>query len=356
MNMVSAVLLSLIEQVIKLVSMASITVRSLPFLASVTDGESRRHKIMLYGILLGLVCALCWGTADIFATVVARRLGTLTTLFFSHMWGLLFVLILLAFTWRPLALTPQALLLSLPAGLGLGVLLAIGYFAFYRGLELGPLAIVSPLTSADGAIAVLLAILFLHESLGVWQGSALLILFLGIVLVSLEGTSPVAFFKTMNKSVFAKGGTKWGLVAMIVFGLVLFGTGAAAQMDGWFLPIFWMRICSALIVASVRLLQQWRLRTQTISVQHTKYESTNSWLIMIGFAAVAGLLDTAGHFLYSFNTHIVATGIAAAVGSCFVLLPLLYGAFVLREKLAIHQTIGVGLVLVGLILLGYNSV
>jgi len=39
-----------------------------------------------------------------------------------------------------------------------------------------------------------------------------------------------------------------------------------------------------------------------------------------------------------------------------VLLPLLYGAFVLHEKLAIHQTIGVGLVLMGLVLLGYNSV
>lgn len=312
--------------------------------------------MMLVGVLVGLVCALCWGTADIFATIVSRRLGIYTAVFFSHMWGLLLAFGLLLCVWRPLALTPQALLVSLPAGLVLGLLLAAGYFAFYRGLELGPLAIVSPLTSADGAIAVLLAILFLHEKIGAWQAVALVILFVGILFASLEGPSPLAFLQEIRAATLAKGGTKWGLVAMIVFGLTLFGVGLATQTLGWFLPIFWMRVFSMLVVTGVRFVQQRRLRSLVSPLDTKRRARRGNWWLEIGLATfVAGMLDTAGHFLYGFNTHIAATGIAAAVGSCFVLLPLLYGTLILRERLAMHQATGIALVLVGLISLGYSS-
>ena len=312
---------------------------------------------MLLGVLLGLVCAVCWGTADIFATIVSRRLGIYTALYFSHLWGLLLAFVLLLCVWQPLALTTQALLVSLPAGLVLGILLAAGYFAFYRGLELGPLAIVSPLTSADGAIAVLLAILFLHETLGTWQIGALIILFVGIVFASLEGVSPLAFLQEIRTTTIAKGGTKWGLVAMIVFGLTLFAIGLATQTLGWFLPTFWMRVFSLMIVACVRLLQQKHLRSHASPLDAKKRGRRRNWWLEIGLVTfAAGMLDTGGQFLYSFNTQIAATGIAAAVGSCFVLIPLFYGAFILRERLATHQVIGIALVVVGLIVLGYSSV
>ncbi len=312
---------------------------------------------MLLGVLLGLVCALCWGTADIFATIVSRRLGIYTALYFSHLWGLLLAFVLLLCVWQPLSITPQALLASLPAGLVLGILLAAGYFAFYRGLELGPLAIVSPLTSADGAVAVVLAILFLHETLGIWQICALIILFGGIVFASLEGVSPLAFLQEIRTTTVTKGGTKWGLVAMLVFGLTLFVVGLAAQTLGWFLPTFWMRVFSLMIVACVRLLQQKHLYSHASPFDAKKHGRRRNWWLEIGLVTfVAGTLDTGGQFLYSFDTQVAATGIAAAVGSCFVLLPLFYGAFILRERLAIHQVIGIALVVVGLIVLGYSSV
>jgi drug/metabolite transporter (DMT)-like permease len=312
---------------------------------------------MLLGVLLGLVCALCWGTADIFATIVSRRLGIYTALYLSQSWGVLLAFALLLFTWQPLAITPHALLISLPAGLVLGILLAVGYLAFYRGLELGPLAIVSPLTAVDGAVAVVLAMLFLHEKIGTWQGFALITLFIGVLLAALEGTSPLAFLKELRTATFAKGGAKWGFVAMIVFGFALFGIGLATQTFGWFLPVFWMRVFSLIIVVGVSFFQQKQFSSHTLLLNAKKWERRGSWWLAIGLMTLfAGMLDTGGNFLYGFDTGIAATGIAAAVGSCFVLLPLLYGAFVLRERLAIHQVIGVLLVLVGLIVLGYSSV
>lgn len=312
--------------------------------------------MILYGILIGLSGAVCWGTADILATIVSRRVGILTTLFFSHIWGLPLLFVFLALAWQPLSLTPQALLQNLPLGLVIGLLTAAGYFAFYHGLELGPVAIVSPLTSADGAITVLLALLILHESFGVWQGGALIILFLGIIFASLEGTSPLAFLKTLRTSSIAKGGTRWALIAMITFSFSLFGIGLATKSAGWFLPIFWMRVFSTLAIMCVRLWQYIHVRSHAFLIKHAEDKRYGRWSMGIGLAALVGMLDSGGLLLYSFDTHVTATGIAAGVSSCFVLLPLLFGTIVLHERLAKHQVLGIGLVLVGLIVLGYNSV
>ena len=309
-----------------------------------------------YGILIGLSSALCFGMADVLAAIVSRRVGILTTLFFSHAWVLPLLFVFLALVWRPLALTQQALLQSLPLGLVIGLITAAGYFAFYRGLELGPIAIVSPLVSADGAITVLLALLILHESFGIWQGSALVILFLGIILASLEGTSPLAFLKTLGTSSIAKGGTRWALVAVVLFSFSLFGIGIATKAVGWFLPIFWMRIFSTLAIASVQLWQYIRVRSHAFLMEHAKDPRSSSWPMGIGLAALVGMLDTGGLLLYSFDTHVTATGIAAGIISCFVLLPLLFGITILHERVAKHQALGIGLVLVGLVVLGYNSV
>ena len=307
---------------------------------------------MFHGILIGLGTAFCYGSADVLATIVSRRLGILTTLFLSHLLGLPFMFIFLAFAWRSLALTPQALLQSVPLGLVLGLLVTIGYFAFYRGLELGPLAIVSPITSIDGAITVLLAVLIFHESLDTLKIMALIILFLGIIFVSLEGASPLAFLQTLRVSSFAKGGTRWALIAMIAFSFGLFGIGLATKTISWFLPIFWLRIFSTLAITSVRLWQHTQSRSDMLSILYTDDKGQNSWPLNIGLATLIGSLDSSALLLYSFNTQFASTGIAAAVGSCFVLLPLFFGVTILHERLAKHQLLGVGLVLTGLILLG----
>ncbi len=308
--------------------------------------------MIFHSILLGLGTAFCYGSADVLATIVSRRLGILTTLFLSHLLGLPFMFIFLAFAWKPLALTPQALLQSLPLGLVLGMLVTIGYFAFYRGLELGPLAIVSPITSIDGAITVLLAVLIFHESLDTLKIVALLILFLGIVFVSLEGTSPLAFLRTLRMGTFAKGGTRWAFVAMIAFGLTLFGISIATKAVSWLVPIFWLRIFSTLTITSIRLWQYLQSRSNMLSMTYKGDDVQVNWPLDIGLAMLIGTLDSGALLLYSFNTRFATTSIAAAVGSCFVLFPLFFGTIVLHERLARHQLLGIGLVLSGLVLLG----
>ena len=98
-----------------------------------------------------------------------------------------------------------------------------------------------------------------------------------------------------------------------------------------------------------------RVRSHTFLMKSAQDTRSSSWPLGIGLAALVGMLDTGGLLLYSFDTHVTATGIAAGVVSCFVLLPLLFGIIVLHERLAKHQAVGIGLVLVGLVVLGYNA-
>src|SRR5436305_8412921 len=84
-------------------------------------------------------------------------------------------------TFTRLSLSPMIFAQSAGLGLITGVMAAVGYFSLYRGLELGPLAIVSPVTAADGAVGAVLAVLFLNELLSPWQIAMLVIIFLGIL-------------------------------------------------------------------------------------------------------------------------------------------------------------------------------
>ena len=101
-------------------------------------------------------------------------------------------------------------------GIGLGfltgILAAVGYFSLYRGLELGPMAIVSPITAADGVVGAILAVLFLRNGLSFWQTVMMLVVFVGIVCASLDPTEVQRFVKAGGATSLSKeasGGVYW---------------------------------------------------------------------------------------------------------------------------------------------------
>src|SRR3974390_672331 len=97
------------------------------------------------GILLGLATALCWGSADLLARFAARRIGTLRTMLYMQLTGL--VLLTLALHWlggwghladgsgfRPWAW-----------GILVGALNTGATLALYRSFEIGTMSIVAPI-------------------------------------------------------------------------------------------------------------------------------------------------------------------------------------------------------------------
>ena len=136
------------------------------------------------GILLAVVVALCWGGADIVATLAARRQGALTTTSISLVVSATMLVFFGLLAFSQLALSLSTFVESIGIGFLTGLMAAIGYFSLYRGLELGPLAIVSPVAAADGAVGAVLAVFLLHEGLSSWQVIMLVLIFLGILCAS----------------------------------------------------------------------------------------------------------------------------------------------------------------------------
>ena len=320
------------------------------------------------GILLGIVVAICWGSADTVATFASRRSGTFVTTMTSLLVSVVVLTLFGLFAFASLSLTSQTIIMSAPIGLLTGVMAAIGYFSLYRGLELGPLAIVSPVVAADGAIAAILAIVLLHEPINAWQISLLACILCGIFFASTDLAELRTVLRTSGSAALVKAGPRWGLLAMIAFGIMLFGIGLSAQSSGWFLPIFWTRCFAALALAGVGTGQRMRRSQRSQQMRQsvasrTDTDSFNEATLThpivragISLAVIVGLFETTGLLVYSIDTQIAATGIAAAISSSFGLIPLLAGITIFRERPKLNQVAGVLLVITGLMLLAIKPV
>jgi drug/metabolite transporter (DMT)-like permease len=310
------------------------------------------------GIFLAIAVAVCWGLADTTATFTSRRLGTFATTMISLLVSVVTLILfgllgLLISAHLSLMLTPRALLASAPIGILSGVLAAIAYFSLYRGLELGPVAIVSPVVAADGAFAAVLAIVLLREHVSAWQVGLLVYIFCGIFFASTDLAELRKLLSTSGSASLFKGGTRWGLLAMVAFGIMLFGIGSSARSAGWFLPILWTRCFAALTLAAFGLWQRYHPAHTSSTTAATSNVAIAPAFTPLGImlATGVGLLETTGLLVYSIDTQIAATGIAAAISSSFALIPLLVGITILHERPKAHQIVGVALVTVGLLLL-----
>ncbi|HET8845824.1 MAG TPA: DMT family transporter [Ktedonobacteraceae bacterium] len=310
------------------------------------------------GIVLALIVALCWGSADIVATIAARRQGTFITTLFSLLAS---SFILLLFGWfasppLPAGNNPLSIISGLAPGLLVGLFAALGYFALYRGLELGPMAIVSPITAADGVVGALLAVLFLHNSLSVWQIGMMLLVFGGIVCASFDPGEMRQIIKAGGIAHLFKGGIWWGLLAMLAFGTMLFCIGFFSAVWGWYLPILYIRTIAALTLAIFALWRLFRLRHTTKLVSAPSAKHPRPAFGSMGLAIVVGLLETIGLLIYSLDTQLASTSLASVLSSSWGIIPLVAGIVFFRERPLKQQTFGIALVFGGLLLLAIKPV
>src|SRR3989440_7189322 len=166
------------------------------------------------GVGLGLAVALLWGSADILAALAARRLRTFKTTFVSQSIGLLALLAFgtVAFWLWHLPFTLTALVLSALIGIFTGLCAALGYFAFYRSLEIGPIAIVSPITATSSTFTLILSTLILQEQLTIGCMGFVTIVILGIVLASTSIAELRALLHKPGYSLWSQG-VRWAIVA-----------------------------------------------------------------------------------------------------------------------------------------------
>ena len=233
----------------------------------------------LSGILLGVTAALLWGSTDSISAFAARRIGALRTTVFSQLAGLLTVASLSAFfpgVW--VAFTPLMILL----GACCGLLASVGYYSFYRGLAAGPVTLVSTISSGSSIVTLLLAFLFLDESLSPGDLIALGIIILGIIGASTNLQEIFGMLSQKSRPLIRRSsGVKWALLTVIAFGAMDFSIGLSAKISGWFLPILFMRCFSLLFLSIIYLWTHYQTQVRQLSrAHHQKFHTKDAPMIL----------------------------------------------------------------------------
>ncbi|MCH8826319.1 MAG: DMT family transporter [Chloroflexi bacterium] len=289
-------------------------------------------NVVLQSLLLGVLAALGWGIADFVAAVVSKRLGILRTIVGVHLVSIpvAAVYFFAVSDISIVSLTHWAVLLLISA------VSFIVYIVFYKALQVGPVAVVSPIVSAYAVVVIVLAFIFTGERLSVMQGVAVSASVGGIVLASVSLRSGMRLREVVGL------GALLGFVAMVGIGVWQFGVGILSRDIGWFLPIFLGRVITfGMFVPLVAVRREWPW--QRLSAP-----------LLVG-VVVVGITETGGLFAFARGAEIGVISIVAAASITYPIIPILGGLIVFKEELGFTQYVGLAVALAALLVLALSS-
>ena len=152
---------------------------------------------------------LSWGIADFFVVKAVRKTEVLKTFIWSQIVGVILFLIIFSLFFKLPVISLSVFWILLITGI-LGV---VPLMAYYKGLQIGSVSIISPIAHSYAVIAVILSLIFLNETLTTRQTIGVILTILGVILTSFKYHD---LFKLKLKN-FATG-IKYAVIAMFGWG------------------------------------------------------------------------------------------------------------------------------------------
>ena len=275
----------------------------------------------LAGASFGLASAASWGAGDFTGGLASRRSPVLGVLAFGQAAGVSAIAAVALLTREP---TPPVA--SLAWAVAAGAAGAVGLAALYRGLAVGQMAVVAPVSAVlsaaipvgvgallEGVPAPARLLGFAFALVGIWlvagaggrepgRGTA------GLGLALVAGVGFGGFLVLMDRG--ARGGTFWPLVAARATSLGLALAAALASRRPWVPP----GRALPLVLSS-------------------------------------GVLDAGGNAFFVLSTQAGRMDVAAVTSSMYPASTVALAALVLRERMSRRQATGVAAVLVAIALI-----
>jgi uncharacterized membrane protein len=272
-------------------------------------------------VLGGLGAAVCWATGTLSAARASRLVGARSVL----VWVMIVGFVVTA---------PVAVASGVPKNLGLRELgwIAVsgagnvaGLLLAYEGMRVGKISIVAPISSTEGAIAAVLAVVA-GESLGGASAALLGAIVVGVVLASLAPSSADGGH-TVRSTICATG-------AALAFGCSLFATANVSNA----LPLVWAVIPPRLVGVAVVALPS--LLARRIAIARAA----------VPFVILSGVCEILGFASYALGArHGIA--VAAVLASQFAGIAATAAFVVFRERLRPVQLAGIGTIAICVALL-----
>jgi drug/metabolite transporter (DMT)-like permease len=272
-------------------------------------------------LLLAFGSGMGWGTADFLGGLSARRLPLLTVSLVSQTAGLAFLVAVVAVRGEGPS-DAHALLLGLTAGLiGAG-----GLSALYRALAIGRMSVVAPTAALSGTVPVAWGLLR-GERPSVLQLTGVVVAIAGIVLAA---RAPDRAGERDTR------GLGLALIAAVTLGAFVILLDEAGRSDPFWGSLM-VRVGAVAVLGVAFLVRRPSLRMRGADA---------------GRMGVIGVLDNGANL--AFASAADAGGLLAltsVLGSLYPVATVLLARFVLRERLAGWQTVGVAAALGGVVLI-----
>jgi len=286
-----------------------------------------------FGIIFAILALLSWGFGDFFIQRASRRTGISHGLFYITAFG---AIALLPFVWNDISsLSANHILLLVGSGV-INFALALVQL---RALTVGKLSVIEPLISFELPLTVVFAALLQREHLSWPVYAIIIIVFLGILFA-------VTPHHNVVKHIFGRmeRGTWLGLASAAGMALINFVIGYSSQETSPLMAIWATHLVIAILC--------------TVYFIYTK----QMWDMPRNFAkaprAVIAevILDNMAWISYAFAVLYIPIAVAITLSEGYIILAVILGVVINREKLKHHQLLGVILAVGGVLLLSALSV
>jgi drug/metabolite transporter (DMT)-like permease len=273
------------------------------------------------GLVLALAASVSWGVSDYLGGVRSRVVPLLTLIAVSQLAGLV-LMGGLALATRSFPDMRTAVYAALAGAAGI---VALG--AFYRGMAIGRISIVAPVSATGVALPVAVG-LARGERPGVAALVGIAFALAGVVLASAE-KHPVRGHSLAAEVPLA-------LAAALGFGVFFLFLAKASEHHHALAATLMLRLATAPVILLVLLVVRRPLRIPPRNLR---------WLILIG------VLDSAANALYALATDHGLLSLVSVLGSLYPLATVLLAQTLLHEHISRHQKAGIGAALVGIALI-----
>lgn len=288
----------------------------------------------LTAIIFGLIAAVSWGVADFLAAKASKRFGGLTTgVAVTIISALVFDLVYLLF------FNDHTLWHAAGVGFALasGVAFTVANLSFYKGLEYGPVSIVSPLGSLYPLITTIALVGFFGAVLSGRQMVGIFVVMLGVLAAS-------GLFERAKTGKRLSKGPLLGLCGALFWGLAwTFIARAVIHIDWQFIAAIELTSSALLFLPLISLLKRTEpgIAKQLLPSLKNLVMLSAGILMMCGFLALSIGLDRVG--------DLAAT--AVVISACYPIITVFLALHKLNEKAQVIPLTGAFVGIAGVVIL-----
>lgn len=284
-------------------------------------------------IAFAFIAFFTWGIGITFEAIAARKIESKSFTFWGSFLGFIF-----ASSYIPFALPQLANINLFLIGICwlIGFLVAAGAICYYEALKRGNPSLVGTIGSSFPLVTVILSVVFLKEKLTLFEILVLVVIFIGLILATLDISELQKKKIVLNKGIFL------ALLTMLFWGIYATLIKYPISKIGWFWPNWLFLSTFPFIYLYMKIVKA-----------KLEIPKTSSAIIP---AVLSIVLVRIAEFSYNAGLSMGGNvSIVAPIAGANPILFILLAYFIFKEPLRKYQIIGIISTLGGIVLLSALS-